>query len=302
MKYIKKYKLIIIIMVFIMLLPVTITLSRYVTTKLSDYILESKRFFFNSDKLTANNKRYEINNWSGTDPISIQFDLNNRKNNLLFSDMDIEYELSVTCDTDVTCNITNTSGVIYKNDNSVTFNLIINPKRVFGVNETVTIKVKGKSTSPYIKELSATFIIKVGVQGLTYDITDSLLSPYLMFNITNTRQSYFAREVYNNYNIGDEITTEDYLKLSDDDKKHFSSARITLSFDPKKVLLDTTSDITNNSTKLYTEYNGISYISSITFDIDALSSTSIRFYKQDTNNNYTYPIVNSSSIINFTAV
>lgn len=302
MNFIKRYKFVIVLISFVILLPITITFSRYVSSKINDYIMESKRFFFNSDKLTVNNKLYEINNWSGTDSLSIQFDLNNRKNNLLYSDMDISYNLDVVCDDDVFCSIDHVSGVIYKEENSVVFNLVITPKRVFDVNEVVNINVVGKSVSPYVKTLSANFRVRVGVQGLTYEINDSSYSSYFMFNITNTRQSYYAREVFNNYNVGDEITMEDYLKLSDTDKGKFSSARITLSFDPSVVLIDTTSDIINNCDKLYSVFNGVSYVSSITFDVDVLSSMAIRFYKRDVSRDYSYPLGNSSSVVNFSAV
>ena len=123
-----------------------------------------------------------------------------------------------------------------------------------------------------------------------------------MFNITNTRQSYFARTAFGSYNVGDEIIAEDYLALSDADKEKFSSARITLSFDPNIVILDTTANITKNSEKQYTIVDGISYISSITFDMDAVSSMAIRFYKKDTSKNYTYPIITTTPIINFSAL
>lgn len=302
MKFIKKHKIIFLSLLIIILLPITITFSRYIYSKVIDYILETKKFYFNSDKLTKDGKLYEINNWSGTDPFSIEFDLNNRKNNLLYSDSDIEYELNVECDEEALCSITNKTGVIYKEENSEVFNLTITPKRVFNVNEEVTVKVIGKSLSPYKKTLSATFKIKVGTQGLTYEIKDASLQPYLMFNITNTRQSYFARTAFGNYNVGDEIIADDYLALSDTDKQNFSSARITLSFDPNIIILDTTASITQNSNKLYTTIDGVSYISSITFDMDAVSSMAIRFYKKDTSKNYTYPITTSTPIINFSAL
>jgi hypothetical protein len=284
------------------MLPLTITFSRYVNSKLIDYILETKKFYFNSDKLTKDGKIYEINNWSGTDPFNIEFDLNNKKNNILYSDDDIEYELNVECDEETLCSITNKTGVIYKEENSEIFNLIITPTRVFNVNEEIKVKVTGKSLSPYKKTLSATFKIKVGTQGLTYEIKDQSFQPYFMFNITNTRQSYFARTAFGNYNVGDEIIAQDYLALSETDKKNFSSARITLSFDPNIVILDTTASITQGSEKQYTTVDGVSYISSITFDMDAVSSMAIRFYKKDTSKDYTYPIITTTPIINFSAL
>ena len=110
MEFIKKHKIIFLGLLIIIILPLTITFSRYVYSKVVDYILEKKKFYFNSDKLTKDGKIYEINNWSGTDPFNIEFDLNNRKNNLLYSDSDIEYELNVECEEDTLCSITNKNG------------------------------------------------------------------------------------------------------------------------------------------------------------------------------------------------
>ena len=45
--------------------------------------------------------------------------------------------------------------------------------------------------------------------------------------------------------------------------------------------------------------DGYDYINSVTFRTDAISSTSVRFYKLNTANNYTYPFVNNTSIITF---
>ena len=90
--------------------------------------------------------------------------------------------------------------------------------------------------------------------------------------------------------------------ITETDKKNFSSANITLSFDPNIVILDTTTNITQNSEKQYTTVDGISYISSITFGMDAVSSMAIRFYKKDTSKNYTYPIITTTPIINFSAL
>lgn len=297
-----KYKKILLIIMILLLFPVSISFARYVKQMVNDYILESQHFFFNSDKLTSDGKVYKIYNWSGTDSFIVQFALNNRKNNLLSSDSDITYRLSVSCDNGVECSINSTSGVIYKDEGQDDFVLNINPTRVFGLNDYVSIHVVAESLAPYEKSLSATFEIHVGIQGISYEIIDNQLDPYFILNITNTRQSYYCRNAYGSYGVGEEITTSDYLTLSDTDKTNFSSARITLSFDPRIVIMDTTNKYTLNSSKEYTTINGVSYINQIMFDVDPVSSTSIRFYKADINANYTYPIVNSSSIVNFSAL
>ena len=48
--------------------------------------------------------------------------------------------------------------------------------------------------------------------------------------------------------------------------------------------------------------NGVAYISSITFNVEAMSSNILRFYKLDVTENYTYPLVNNNSVITFSAL
>lgn len=298
----KKKYLIYLIIILILLVPIGITFSKYLKQIISNYIFEANNFYFNSDKLKYGGKEYHINNWSGVDPFVIQFDLNNMKNNILSSTSDIAYNLSVTCDTDTTCSLNSTSGTIMTTEKIDNLVLTITPSRTFLVNEEIEITVTANSLSPYQKTLRATFVIKVGTQGISYEIDDEVDSPYLNFGITNARSSYVVDTAFGTYSVGDEITSAVYTALSAENKAKCSSATITLAFDPAVVVLDTTSNITTNSTKLYTTVNNVSYISSITFKINALSSTSIRFYKKNASNDYTYPFVNQTSIISFTAV
>ena len=51
----------------------------------------------------------------------------------------------------------------------------------------------------------------------------------------------------------------------------------------------------------YTTINNNQYVNSITFKVDAISSEVVKFYKNDTKKNYTYPIINQTSIIEFTS-
>ena len=59
-----------------------------------------------------------------------------------------------------------------------------------------------------------------------------------------------------------------------------------------------TSEAYQEAVAMQTEViNGYNYVNSISFKIDALSSKMIKFYKLDTTQNYTFPIINNSSII-----
>lgn len=111
---VKSRKVILLIMLIIALFPVGITFSKYVYDKVKYYILEANSFYFNSDKLEDEGITYNINNWGGIETFNIQFELNNHKNNILTSDSDITYGVSVTCDQDVQCSMSTAEGIIYK--------------------------------------------------------------------------------------------------------------------------------------------------------------------------------------------
>ena len=295
----KYRRIILIVMLIIALFPVGVTFSKYIYDKIKYYILEANHFYFNSDKLEDKGITYNINNWGGVDSFNIQFELNNHKNNLLTSDSGIAYDISVVCDNDVQCSISNDSGIIYKDEKAVSYDVIVNPLRVFDTGESVNVKIEATSSSPYVKTLSGDFVITVGKKGVSYEIVDEPFQPYFMFNITNVIDKYTVIKEFDNYKVGDVISISTYKNLSDSNKKNCISAIITLEFDPNKVVIDTTSNIINNSEITNTFVNGVSYVSKIKFNVEATSSTSIRFYKKDKSIDYTYPYVNDTSIISF---
>lgn len=301
----KKKKLIIMILIICMIvIPFSFTLGRYVTENIKDYIMETNHFFFNSDKLKSGGITYEVNNWGGADVFEIQFELNNHKNNILTSEGDIEYSLSLDYDeNDTICSLSSTSGTIYEDEKTDNFTLTVTPRRVFDDEESVYVTVNAVSSSPYVKTLSATYIITVGKRGISYQITDSVNSPYLMFSITNAIDTYVVRTAFSGHAVGSIVTSAEYVALSDSDKAKCASQVITLSWNPQDVVIDTTSNIVTSSSSTFTTsvYNGISYINSITFPVDILSSTEVRFYKRDVTKNYTYPFVYPSSIVTFNA-
>ena len=298
----KRRRLIIILVIIVLVLPVGITFSRYITQVIKNYIMEANNFFFNSDKLVAGGANYGINNWGGVGNIEIQFQLNNHKNNILTSDADITYTVTTSCDNSVICNLSANSGTIQRAEKTDNLTLTVVPTRAFNDGESITASVSATSSSPYVKTLSATFVVTVGKRGISYEITDSVSSPYLIFKITNAQDTYKVITAFGNHNIGDLLTTTEYLALSAADKNNCASALVTLSFDPSDVILDTTSDIMKNATYTTSTYNGINYISTITFKVDVMTSMDIRFYKWDRTQNYTYPIITNSPIISFSAI
>ena len=80
------------------IVPGAVTVSRYMYSVARGYYLNTKKFYFNSDKLSdsLNPAHFKADNWSGVDPYEITIKVNSRKNNIEFAPMDIEYDIEAT--------------------------------------------------------------------------------------------------------------------------------------------------------------------------------------------------------------
>ena len=297
-KYGKKaYILLGVLLVFLLTIA---TYGRYIYNNIRDFYLASKSFYFNSDKLTVNRAIYQVDNWSAVDPYTITINLNNSKNNLVHANSDINYEISYICSSNVLCNINSEGGTLYIEEGSSYFNAVITPNSVFNVGDEAFMEITVKSTYPYKKTLKGRFILKVGKSGLSYTIDDKVGSPYLNFNITNTIDYYLVKEAFEDYEVNDRIDRLTYMSLADENKRKCVSAEVTLTFDPNETILDTTNTVyLKKESYTTTNINGYDYVNSITFRMDSESSEVVKFYKADTTKNYTYPITNDTSIIEF---
>ena len=226
--------------------------------------------------------------------------MNSIENNLKKSTYDISYSISYTCSQNATCQLSKETGIIPANNNDDYFNIIITPNIGLTTGDKVSVEIIATSTSKYQKKLTAMFVLVVGKEKTSYEIVDSVNSKYLDLNITNTLSYYNVETAFGNYSVGDRIDVDTYLTLPETDKQKCYSALITLKFDPKKVLLDmTNTNYLNAISTRTTNINGSNYISEITFKVEPISSAVVRFYKQDVTKDYTYPIINSNSIIDF---
>ena len=284
----------------ILLTTIGITFSRYIYDNIKNFYFSSKKFYFNSDKLKEVSANYRLDNWSGVDPYTIIVNMNSNKNSLVSSDIDIAYDITYSCSSTVICQSTKDNGIIYASSNTDTFSIIVNPNSAFKDGDEVIITISANSTSPYEKTIAARFILKVGKIGLSYEITDEPTSPYLEMRVTNTLDYYLVKTAFDTYNVGDRIDIDSYLELSPSNKDKCASVIITLGFDPNIVPLDMTNpSYLRKISSTTTTINGNEYINNFSFKLDALSSETIKFYKSNVNNDYTYPIVNNTSIISF---
>lgn len=300
-KFINKHKNSLMIIFILLLIPTITTISRFIYQEIKDSYFNSKTFYFSSDKLGEELINYQIDNWNGVDPYNITINMNSFKNNLVSSNSDIAYDISYSCSSNISCSSSKDTGIIYATNNTDQFTINSIPNQKLNDGDSIWIEVKATSTSPYIKTLSAKFVINVGYYGLSYEISDNKNDLYLELKITNTLDYYEIKENFDNYIVGDKIDINTYLNLSEENKKKCASATITLEFDPNLLLIDMTSNAyLRANEKTTTKINDYDYINKIVFYIDAISSEYIRFYKTDIGMNYEYPNENNESIIDVT--
>ena len=278
------------------------TLGRYAYKEIKNYFFRTKRFYFNCDKLSENGQNVEMTNWSGVGSYTVKYNLNSYSNQLLKSEETVEYDIDYECSNNVVCSIVDnkTNGTISSSTNVDDFTIVISvpPQTILHDRDVVELRVEVNSTLPYEKRLYGTFRLVVGHYGLSYEIEDARNVPYLNTRITNTLDYYVVREAFGDYQNGAQIDMETYQSLLDSDKEKCASSIITLNFNPNTVILDMTSEIYQNAISIHTrQIDGYDYVDSISFKIDAMSSSTIKFYKNDVSMDYTYPAVGSQSII-----
>ena len=296
---IKKLKLILIIFIIaVVCISIVSVLARYITRNQNHSLMASKEFYFNSDKLTEEGSEYEIDNWSGVEDYTITINMNSMDNNINKATYDITYSISYTASSNIICQLSKESGIIYASSNSDAFTLQITPNAVFENGDEVWVEIHAVSEAEYQKELYATFKLTVGKENVTYQIDDTAGSSYFELNITNTQSYYVVDETFDGYVVGQRIDVNTYLSLSDENKAKCYSGEITLSFDPNEVRMDMTdSNYLNAETRGTQVINGYEYINEIVIKIDALSSENVRFYKIDKSKDYTYPLGSNDSVI-----
>lgn len=293
----KKKQILLVLMIIVCFFSLIKVVARYAKNTISDFYFRSKEFYFYSDKLKANGAEYKIDNWSGVDDYTVTIDMNSKKNNLVVTSYDIGYKISYRCSENVICQLSKENSIIYASQNTDSFNLTLTPNTQLEVGDSVWVEIYVESTTNYKKTLSGKFILTVGKEELTYEVVDAVNNTYLELKLTNTLTYYQINEAFDSYRVGDKIDLDTYLELSEDNKNKCYSAWVTVEFEPNQVLLDMTDTNYLNATSIETvQLNGYNYISKISFKIEALSSSNIRFYKRDVTKDYSYQGENQNLI------
>ncbi len=302
MKFIRKHKKISIVtlVLLVLFLSIGIVFGRYIHNILNQYLLETKGFYFNSSILNVNGKNFLINNWDGVNSYTLTIDLNNRKNNERYTKTDIAYTVSVNCPSTVTCTLSKNSGVIHPNDETDSYQVVVTPRQNFYEGDTVRVETSVTSSVPYAKTMSATYTIGIEKSDFSYEIEDSVNAKFLTIRFLNAISYYEVEQAFGDYDVGDQVSLEEYNSLSETNKNKCFSAIVTVNYNPSVLFVDMTNDLYLH--RLSTNYqeqtiNGYQYVSKFSFKVNASSSNEIIFYKNDMTQNYTYPIVNPTSVI-----
>ena len=259
----KIIKLLIILIVLIFITPKFISFARYVYNFAYEHYIASKDFYFGSDKLGETLVEYEVtNNWSGAESYSVIVNLSSKRNDMALTKADINYTISETHSSNITCTLSKLSGTIVGTGNSGSnvdaVTVTIEPANgvALPTNAEVWVEITASAVSPYTKTLTGKLIFEVGASDISYEIMDAPNQPYLTVNIVNSTAT---------------------------------AANITLAYSPAVVLLDMTSRYYLNSISSTTQaINGYNYIDSITSSVNGLSTTSVKFYKVDATQDYSY--------------
>ncbi len=284
------YILVVVALIILLSTPLLITMSRYAIDSINNYFTRTREFYFLSDKLTTDNYAYIIDNWSGVDPYTIVINMSSMENNYLKTDYDIGYNISYTASSNLSCQISKTSGTIPSTTNEDSFTLTLTPIISLFDGDSVSVEITTVSTTAYEKTLQARFILRVGQEQLTFSIVDKPHSPYAIVNITNSLSFYVVRTAFNGYIVGDRINIDTYKGLSEVNKTRCSSAEVKLTFSPSQFVLDMTNQNYLDALDVtYQNIGGYNHINSITFAVHALSSTNVILYKTDVLEDNTYP-------------
>ena len=214
----KKKQIILVLIILIIIISLVVIFGRFVTNSLNNFFLRSGEFYFESDKLSEEGTTLQVDNWSGVDDYTFTVNINTRKNNIETATYDIPYEIKYSASDNVICNLSKENGIIYASNNSDSFTLTITPNTQLRTGDKVTIDLEVISTGEYKKTLKGEFILVVGQENISYEITDEKSNPYLELSITNTLSYYTVRQAFGNYNLGDRIDVDAYLALSQENK------------------------------------------------------------------------------------
>lgn len=181
----KKYELNIntLLLFLIPLAFVGVTAAKYIQEKNLEIIYEAKAFYFESDALKDNMDPRVYTYEKGNTTITLK--LKNNIDELRISDVDITYSVEIT---DVNGNKVNDKNgkEISKVTGKLTKGAIDTENISFTNLKSGTYIVTAKSTKPYIRTLTGTFLIEDEDIDIEYYANDSINNPIVQLTVAST--------------------------------------------------------------------------------------------------------------------
>ena len=284
----KNKKIYLIIAIFLILITLIASFGRYIYNYARDYLLSTKGFYFNSFTMSVNESSHKLNNWDGVSPYTLTLDVNNKKNEYIYTETDIDYDITYECSSNVSCSVSKTEGTIISDEKTDSYTITFTPTTNFTSSDYAIIKTSVTSTNPYVKTLKTEYQVGIEVMGLSYSITDNKGEKYVTLEINNGLTYYEVIEEFNDYSLGDHISMYTYEELSDENKNKCKSAYITLSFNPNQIRIDSNDTIyINESYNVSTlTIDNYEYVNGFSFKMKANQTIKMKFYKLDSTQNY----------------
>lgn len=286
---INKFKVGILVFIFLIFLFTVSGLGRFVYNGMRDKYLTSKKFYFTSNLLEMNGANHSYDNWDGIGIYDFDIELYSKINDLQKLDEDLEYTIMVNFPDEVNCSINDTNFIEPDpEDNSVTkpisrnstilakidgeynnrdvakiYVKAIDDETIFNNGKQIKIEVTAYTTKPYRKNLTATFTITIGTSYKVIDAAGQKYAELIVKNTSSIPQDVTIKMNYPNTTLFD-MNDDAYIY-----KKSYNYINDT-------ILGNTSSSLTTTI-----RYGNLS---EVTFEMPAESSRIIKIYKSDYNN------------------
>lgn len=220
-RLITKYSVLIIIFVFFVFLTIIkSSFAKYNSNENKDFFYEASSFYFTSNSLDSNSSVTVYTLATGTD--YIEFDVANNEDNLRYSEVDINYQVTITDINGNNVKDKNNNNINKINDTLAKNSINSNTHRFSNLADGA-YTVTATSLSPYSKTIRANFIVSNSNKQLQYSITDAINSPILQLIISTNDYNGNVKIVWP---IG--ITPDNTIPIFANSKTGFSSSNITI--------------------------------------------------------------------------
>lgn len=182
----KKVNIKFILAILITLFFVSFSLAKYISTRNTNFLYEAKSFYFVSDLLSDNIDQKSYSYKRGIDTISLN--LSNNIDELRYSEVTIEYEVSIT-DLDGNSIQDKDGNTISSIQGTLSKGEINTTKIEFANLSSGAYVVTAKAIKPYKKQIQANFILTDNDYTIDYEVSDAVDSPVLNLTINVTDYS-----------------------------------------------------------------------------------------------------------------